>query len=76
MVWLSVDTARSAIEPVVSSTNMTSVLGRRMSASQATVTGLSPAPSTRISVIGRVAVTAPDTLPPLSVKLVVKAVLP
>ena len=73
---MSVIAALLAIDPVVSSTNMTSVLGRRMSASHVTRSDEPVTPRTRISVVGTTAVTTPDTLPPLSLKVRTRFVLP
>ncbi len=58
-----------SIDLVVSSTNITSVLGSRISASQVTESSSLERPKIFISVIGTVACAVPVTLPAFSEKL-------
>ncbi len=66
----------SPIDPVVSSTNITSVLGIRISASQATVIVLLVWPKIFMIVIGTLTDAVPVTLPPLSAKLRARPLVP
>jgi hypothetical protein len=73
LLSVSVETAFDAIDPVLSSTNMMSVLGRRISASQVTASVSVVLPKIRISVIGSAAEAVPETLPAFSLNARVTA---